>query len=88
MNIKILQINLGRGREAQQLMINNIMEKEVDIAIISEQYATVEGSAWYQDVLGKASVYIRNQLLTIEKIEENNEHFVVIHTNRIRIYRA
>ena len=67
-------------------MINSAMDKEVDIVLISEQYARIVGSAWYQDVLGKTSVYVRNPLMTIDKVEEDNENFIVVHTNGIRIY--
>lgn len=86
MAVKILQVNLGRGREAQELMKRSANEKGADIVIISEQYARIENEMWYQDVSGKASVYVRNPLITINNIEENNEGFVVIHTKGVRIY--
>lgn len=86
MALKILQINLGRGREAQDLMFNNASQKGIDIILVSEQYAKIEGKPWFQDVLGKAAICVINPRITIDKIEENNENFVVIYTNGIRIY--
>lgn len=86
MNLNFLQINLGRGREAQDLMVNNARQKNVDIILISEQYKKMDNKQWYQDSIGKASIYVRNSNLKINKIEENNENFVTIHCQGMRIY--
>lgn len=59
---------------------------DVDVVLISEQYKKQDNKQWYQDKLGRASIFIRNQDLTIDKIEENHENFVVVHTMGIRIY--
>lgn len=69
MSLKILQINLGRGRQAQDLMVRNADEKDIDIVLISEQYGKCESKNWYQDKPGKPSVYIKNPLLNISKVE-------------------
>ena len=36
--IRFLQINLGRGREAQNLLMHVAAEKDVDVLLINEQY--------------------------------------------------
>lgn len=38
MSVKMLQINVGRGREAQNLLISNGMQKGIFIILVSEPY--------------------------------------------------
>lgn len=86
MTLKILQINLGRGREAQDLIDHKASHDEVDIILISEQYRRMPNHNWYQDRLGKAAIYVKNQQIIVNKIEENNDNFVVVHIQGLRIY--
>ena len=45
--VKFLQLNLGRGKEAQNLLMQTARERKADVLLISEQHKWSENSAWY-----------------------------------------
>ena len=45
--MKFLQLNLGRGEEAQNLLMQTAKERGADVLLISEQHKWFENSAWY-----------------------------------------
>ena len=47
--MKYLQLNLGRGKEAQNLLMQTAKESGADVLLIGEQHKWSENSAWYQD---------------------------------------
>ena len=47
--MKFLQLNLGRGKEAQNLLMKTAKERGADALLIREQHKWFENSAWYQD---------------------------------------
>ena len=47
--VKFLQLNFGRGRDAQDLLMQTDRERGADVLLISEQYKWSEKSAWYQN---------------------------------------
>ena len=49
--MKFLQLNLGRGKDAQALLMQTARERGADVLLISEQYKWSENSL-YQDVSG------------------------------------
>ena len=53
---KVLQINLNRCRLAQDIMIQNAWEMEVDIVVISEPYKQLP--EWDNDGTGDASLWV------------------------------
>lgn len=86
MRLSIKQINLGRGREAQDLMMSSAHQKKMDILIISEQYRRKDNCAWFQDKLGKAAICVLNSNIIVNKVYEEMEYFVVTQTKCLRIY--
>lgn len=86
MTIKFLQINLGRGREAQDLMIQKAAENNTDILLISEQYRKPTSQVWYEDTIHRAAIMIRNTKLIISEVDESNPCFVYATVGGIRIY--
>ena len=50
--MKFLQLNLGRGKEAQNLQMQTAKERGADVLLISEQHKWSENSAWYQEHRG------------------------------------
>ena len=47
--IRLLKINLGSGREAQNLLMHVAAEKDVDVLLISEQYRKPQTGSWFED---------------------------------------
>lgn len=86
MEIQVLQINLGRGREAQDLLMQTAVEKEVDLLLICEQYQKVETAMWYQDQTAKSAIMVRNRSLRVGRICEESSGFTWIETEGLRIY--
>lgn len=84
--LKFIQINLGHGREAQDLMIQKAVECCADVVIISEPYKKPSSSIWYQDPSNRAAILICNKKLHISEICEENAGFVYVTLNGIRIY--
>ena len=54
----MLQINLNRSREAQDLAILTAREREVDILVISEQNRDLHDAMWFKDKRGDAAIYV------------------------------
>ena len=50
------QLNLGRGKEAQNLLMQTDKERGADVLLISEQHKWSENSAWYQDASRRARI--------------------------------
>ena len=45
--MQFLQLNLGRGKDTQDLLMQTAREREADVLLISEQYKWSKNSAWY-----------------------------------------
>lgn len=84
--IKFLQINLGRGREAQDLMIQKAREDNIDILLISEPYSKLPTCIWYEDTSHRAAILVQSRNANISEINESNFGFVYATINNVRIY--
>ena len=57
--LKFLQLNLGRGKDAQDLLLQTERERGADVLLISEQYKWSDNSVCYQDASrGAASLFL------------------------------
>jgi len=56
--ILVLQSNLHRSRTVNDLLAQLVLERQVDLLIISEQYQDRAISSWYADTLGTAAIWI------------------------------
>ena len=45
--LKFLQLNLGRGKDPQALLMQTARERGADVLLISEQYKWSENSSWF-----------------------------------------
>ena len=63
--VKFLQLILGRGKDAQDLLIQTARERGVDVLLIREQYKWSENSAWYKDASRKAGIHICSPDLSV-----------------------
>ena len=84
--MKFLQLNLGRGRDAQDLLIQTAREKRADALLISEQYKWSENSAWYQDASRRAVILVCSPHLSIGDFLESNAGFVWVGVAVVRVY--
>lgn len=79
MALRIIQINLVKGKQAQDLLVQTMTERTIDVAIISEPYGKPESGVWYEDVSGKAAILLRNRP-KLQKIKEDHKGFVWMET--------
>ncbi|XP_037827412.1 uncharacterized protein LOC119615482 [Lucilia sericata] len=86
MTRKFLQINLGRGREAQDLMMQKAAEDDIDIVLVSEPYGKISSLNWYEDISHRAAIIIRNKNVNVKEIDESNIGFVYATVDNVRIY--
>ena len=74
--MKFLQLNLERGKEAQNLLMQTAKERGADVLLFSEQYKWSENSAWYQDSSRRAGILVCNPDLKIGDFRETDAGFV------------
>lgn len=79
-------MNLDRGREAQDLLMQIALEKDVDVVLISEQYRRPASGNWYQDRSDKTAIVIINRSLRITKVQEDAEKYTWVEIGDFRIY--
>ena len=63
--MKFLQINLGRGKGAQDLLMQTARERGADVLLIREQHKWSKNSAWYQDASRRAGILVLSPHLSI-----------------------
>ena len=63
--MKFLQLNLGRGKDAQDLLMQTARERGADVLLISERYKWSENSAWFQDESRRASIFVCSPNLSV-----------------------
>ena len=84
--VKFLQLNLGRGREAQNHLMQTARERGADVLLISEQHKWSENSAWYQDASRKAGILVCSPDLSIADFLETDSGFVWVEVAGVRVY--
>ena len=57
-SVNMLQINLNRSQDAQDLAIQTAREREVGILVISEQNRDLYDVIWFKDKRGDAAIYV------------------------------
>ena len=74
--VKFLQLNLGRGKEAQNLLMQTTKEKRANVLLISEQHKWSENCAWYQDASRRAGILVCSPDLSIVDFVETDAGFI------------
>lgn len=49
LNMKVIQINLNHCKAAHDLLVQTVLEKGIDVAIISDPYIILKNSSWVGD---------------------------------------
>ena len=86
LKVKFLQLNLGRGKVAQNLLMQTAREKRDDVLLISEQHKWSENSAWYQDASRRAGILVCSPDLSIAGFLETDAGFVWVEVAGVRVY--
>lgn len=86
--IKYLQINLDGGRQAQDLLKQTALEKDIDILLINEQYQKQVTGTWFQDLTAKAAIAVLNPNLSIKEVNELSVNFVWAEIEGTRLYKS
>ena len=81
-----MQINLGRGRDAQALLMQTAIEKGVDVLLISEQYGKPTTGSWFQDSTGSSAIAVLNEDLKIRNVSESAENYVWVDIDGVKVY--
>lgn len=84
--MRILQVNLDTGREAQDFLMQLASEKDMDLFLICEQYQKLETVMWYQDQTAKSAIMVRNRSLRVGSVCEGSSGFTWIEVEGLRIY--
>ena len=84
--MKFLQLNLGKGKEAQDLLMQTARERGADLLLISEQHKWSENSAWYQDASRWAGILVLSTDLGIGDFLETNAGFVWVEVAGVRVH--
>ena len=84
--MKFLQLNLGRVKEAQNLLMQTARDRGADLLLISEQQKCSENSAWYQDASRRAGILVCSSDLSIRDSLETDAGFVWVEMAGVRVY--
>ena len=83
--MKFLQLNLGRGNEVQNLLMQTSKERGADVLLIGEQQKWFENSAWYQDASRRAGILVCSLDLNIGDFLETDAGFVWVKVAGVRV---
>ena len=84
--MKFLQLNLGREKEAQNLLTQTAKERGADVLLIIEQHKWSENSAWYQDASRRARILVCSPDLNIGDFLETDAEFVWVEVAGVCVY--
>ena len=84
--MKFRQLNLGRGKEAQNLLMQTARERRANVLLIREQHKWSENSAWYQDASRRAWILVCSPNLSIADFLETDAGFVWVEVSGVRVY--
>ena len=74
--MKFLQLNLGRGKDAQDLLMQTARERIADLLLISEHYKWSGNSACYRDASRRVRIFVSRTDLSVRDFLESNAGFV------------
>lgn len=57
MAVNVLQVNLNRCQVAQELLLQTVREKDIDVVLVSEQYRNLK-RGWFSDATSSAAIFV------------------------------
>lgn len=86
MAVKFLQINLGHGSVAQDLLEKTVSDWGIDIVLISEQYRSMR-DGWYPDADNRAAIWVASGRTHVTaRCERPTSGWTWIEIAKFRIY--
>ena len=83
--VKFQKLTLGRGKDAQNLLMQTARERAADVMLISEQYKWSENSACYEDASGRAGILICSPDLSVGDFLESDAGFIWVEVAGVRV---
>lgn len=85
--IWFFQVNLGRGKLAQDLLTQICVETSIDFLLVSEQYKKLRGEGGFEGVTARSAIEIQHNSINITEANEITTNFVWVNIQVIRVYR-
>ena len=84
--IRALQANLGRSKEAEELLMQTATAKGEEVDLLFANELPKHSNRWIADKTHKAGIAKCNRRMKILKQDTNNEGFVWIEIGNVRYY--
>ena len=84
--MKFLQLNHGRGKDAQDHLMQTVRERGADVLLISEQYKWFGNSSWFQDASRRAGILVCGPDLSVRDSLESDAGFVWVEVAGVHVY--
>ena len=83
--MKFLQLNLERGKDTKDLLMQTAREREANVLLISEKHKWSENFAWYQDASRRAGIFACSTDLSMGDFRESDARFVWVEIAGVRL---
>src|ERR1700709_2215122 len=84
--MRLLQLNLNNCEVAQDLLRQTVAEKQIDVAIVSEQYRRGEGCKWVADTTDKAAIWACGEFPVQEVAVRGEAGYVVARLGGVYVF--
>lgn len=84
--MKFIQLNLNHCRAAQDLLSQSLLQSNVDVAIVFEQYKDLYSGIWIADKNSKAAIWICGSRATEEIYKDPENKFTYANIEGIYTY--
>lgn len=83
---KFLQVNLERGREAQNILMQRKAKVYIDILLVREPYDKQSIIIWYGNMIYLTARVVRYRMANFKEVNESNFDFIYVTIENVRIY--
>ena len=86
--MKFLLLNLGRWKDAQDLLMPPRRVFRPFVLLTNEQYKWSENSSWFQDASRRAGMLVFSPDLSVGDFQESDAGFVWVEVAGVCVYRC
>lgn len=83
---KFLQVKLGRGREAQNILMQRKAKVYIDILLVREPYDKQSIIIWYENMIYLTARVVRYRMANFKEVNESNFDFIYATIEIVSIY--